>query len=346
MKRCLEDKILAIWQTRGIFSDLLQPLAYVYGFLAKKNTLKKAAKAWRAPVPVIVVGNIIVGGTGKTPVIIAICQALQNAGWQPGIISRGYGVNLKNQAHLSDQASDSNYLGDEPSLLHQATNAPVAVHPDRCFAAQTLLQAHPEIDILLSDDGLQHIALQRDIEIVVQDQRKIGNGRLIPAGPLREPASKLSQVDYIINNITGSTTQDLNTKQSNANIYMHLQPTIVKELYTGIELNWPAWLAANQTQTFNAIAGIGQPKRFFKMLQKAGLKLNKCLAVADHQTIARKTLNSLDQKKILITAKDAVKCAQPYDKRLLAVYVATVFNQNNWLHDLLFKLNNIKESKK
>lgn len=345
MRRWLEDKALAIWQTKGWLSNLLLPLAYIYGWFAKKNLQNKANKAWQAPVPVIVVGNIIVGGTGKTPVSIAICKALQNAGWQPGIISRGYGVTIKEQPHLSDYAIDSNYLGDEPSVLHQATSAPIAVHPDRCLAAKALLNAHPEIDVLLSDDGLQHLSLKRDIEVIVQDQRKTGNGRLIPAGPLREPASRLNSADYLINNFTGSTPPAVHDK-SYKNIYMYLQPTYIKHLSTGVQIDWQVWLTKNKKYIFHSVAGIGQPDRFFNMLLQAGLKLDKYWPVADHQKISFKLLNKLDQNNILITAKDAVKCDQPYDKRLITVYVETVFTNQNWLNDLLSRLNKLKESKK
>lgn len=350
MRRWLEDKILAVWQYKGLLSTLLLPLSYVYGFFAKRDLRKKAKNAWQAPVPVIVIGNILVGGTGKTPVSIAICQALQKSGWRPGIVSRGYGVHIKEQAHLSADSIASDYLGDEPSLLHEATKVPVAVHPNRSLAAKALLSRHPEIDVLISDDGLQHLALKRDIEIIVQDQRGIGNGRLIPAGPLREPADRLNHADYIINNTTGNSGADANGLKNNQssikNVFMYLKPSHVKHLSTDTVTTWDEWLIANKDKAFNAIAGIGQPARFFQMLELFGIRLANCLSVADHQKIGTKLLVSLDENDILITAKDAVKCAKPYDPRLKVVYAQTVFSDEIWLTDMLVKLSLIKESKK
>ncbi len=187
MSRRLEDLMLAIWSRRGVPSTLLLPLSWLYGRLSARRLRAGARTAWKAPVPVVVVGNILVGGTGKTPVTIAVCQALQARGWHPGIVSRGYGVTVGPEPRLSDAGGDAPRLGDEPALIHTATGAPVAVHPRRARAAATLLAAHPEVDVLIADDGLQHTALARDLELIVQDGRGVGNGRLLPAGPLREP---------------------------------------------------------------------------------------------------------------------------------------------------------------
>ena len=189
------------WQKRGVWAHLLWPvscLALVYVF-AKRRWYQQATKqVYRAPVPVVVVGNVYVGGVGKTPVVIALVQQLVSLGWTPGVISRGYGVKLGPAPRVGRGELDATSLGDEPALISEQTQAPVSVHPNRRLACQALLTAYPEVDIIVSDDGLQHLALARDLEILVQDERLSGNGWLLPAGPLREPASRLSTVDLVI----------------------------------------------------------------------------------------------------------------------------------------------------
>lgn len=343
MRSWLEPKLLSLWSSKNVLSDLLLPFSCLYGFIAQRNAIKKLKNSWRAPVPVIVVGNIMIGGTGKTPVTISLCKALQQSNWKPGIVSRGYGVKITNEPHLSDTDINSSYLGDEPSLIYQATKAPIAVHPERSKAAQALLKAHPEVNVLISDDGLQHVSLQRDIEIIVQDERLIGNGRLIPAGPLREPAARLNTVDYIVNNVSHLAFDKLQMNQSDTvkNVYMCLQAEYVTHLQTNKKINWPDWFALNKSNNHNAIAGIGQPNRFFEMLKQYGLKLDSCITVADHQAISRKTLDSLGKNNILITAKDAVKFQPPYDDRLFVVHVGSNFNDNKWLNHLFNKLSTL-----
>lgn len=349
MKRWLEDKTLDIWLNKGLLSTLLLPFSCVYRLISKIDLARKAKHAWQAPVPVIVIGNIIVGGTGKTPLCIAIIKALQQAGWHPGVVSRGYGVNIKEEPHSSDISTHSDYLGDEPSLIYQSTQAPISVHPNRSLAAQALLKSKPEINVLISDDGLQHLSLSRDIEIIVQDQRQIGNGRLIPAGPLREPANRLNQADYVISNLTGSDNNahfNHPEKPTTANIHMFLKPAYINHLYNDTNTDWHDWYQHKQYEEFNAIAGIGQPQRFFNMLKQAGIKLNKCLPVADHQKISEKLLANLGEANILVTPKDAVKCAKPYDKRLYAVHTELVFNNDKWLKNMLIRLESIASQKK
>lgn len=204
-RRTVEDLLLAVWLRRGPLSALLLPLSWLYGALSGWHLRRQQSRAWRAPIPVIVVGNLFVGGTGKTPVTLAICRQLQAGGWHPGIVSRGYGLTIGPSARLADDNGGADWLGDEPALLHQESGAPVAVHPIRTRAAQALLAAHPEVDVLLADDALQHRALARDLEIVVQDSRGTGNGRLLPAGPLREPVKRLASVDWLITNLDAGT---------------------------------------------------------------------------------------------------------------------------------------------
>ncbi len=189
------------WQKRGLWARLMWPFScLVLGYVWAKRVWyqSNSHRVYRAPVPVIVVGNLFVGGVGKTPVVIALVQQLLAMGYHPGVISRGYGVNVGPTPRLGQGKLEPRMMGDEPALISEQTAAPVSVHPNRRLACQALLQAYPQVDIIVSDDGLQHLALARDLEIIVQDQRQIGNGWLLPAGPLRESPSRLRTVALVI----------------------------------------------------------------------------------------------------------------------------------------------------
>jgi len=189
------------WQKRGLWARLLWPFScLVRGYVWVKRVWYQSDshRVYRAPVPVIVVGNLYVGGVGKTPVVIALVQQLLAMGYYPGVISRGYGVNVGPTPRVGQGEFEPQALGDEPSLISKQTHAPICVHPNRRLACQALLAAHPKVDVIVSDDGLQHLALARDLEIIVQDQRQIGNGWLLPAGPLRESPSRLHTVELVI----------------------------------------------------------------------------------------------------------------------------------------------------
>lgn len=340
MRHRLERFILKTWQTRGLISTLLLPLAFIYKLISGYNANKKSKSAWHCQVPVIVVGNIMIGGTGKTPVTVAICQYLQSKGWQIGVISRGYRATIKNKAHLSADDADSTYLGDEPALIHQTTGLPVAAHPQRIKAAQALLARHPETNLIIADDGLQHLALARDIEILVQDQRGTGNGRLIPAGPLREPATRLNHVDYIVNN---------NVKPSRINstqVFMQLEIHHLEHLATQKIYSLQQWQQQHQNQEITAIAGIGQPDRFFTMLQNNNIQLDQTIALGDHQAISPDLLGRLDPQTILVTSKDAIKYSRPYDARIWVVHAQAQFSQNDWLEQIHQRLLALQQTKK
>ncbi|WP_322994744.1 tetraacyldisaccharide 4'-kinase [Castellaniella sp.] len=336
-RRWLEDWLQTIWRSQGPVSTLLLPLARLYGAVSRQRMAQQARHAWRAPVPVIVIGNILVGGTGKTPVTQAVCQALLAHGHHPGLISRGYGSRIGTEPHLSDSHQDSNWLGDEPALLHAATGAPVAVHPQRALAARALLAAHPEIDVLIADDGLQHRALARDLEIIVQDSRGIGNGRLLPAGPLRELPARLTQANWLITHLAPhEANASLGSQPAGvAQITMRLQPDYLIQVSTQTRLSWPDWQARFGHEICHAAAGIGQPQRFFQMLRHAGLTLGQTLASPDHQAPDPAQLRALPPGPILITAKDAVKYTDPDDHRLWTVYPTPRFSDPNWLDALV-----------
>ncbi|GAA0218562.1 tetraacyldisaccharide 4'-kinase [Castellaniella daejeonensis] len=341
MSRRLEDLMLKAWSRRGGLSTLLLPLSWLYGLVAARRLRAQASVAWKAPVPVVVVGNILVGGTGKTPVTIAVCQALRSRGWRPGIISRGYGIDVGPKPRLSDDGAAADRLGDEPALIHASTGAPVAVHPRRVLAATALLSAHPDTDVLIADDGLQHTALARDLEIIVQDGRGIGNGRLLPAGPLREPPGRLAKADWLVTHLaagepmpSGPATSLPGTDPAPRAVVMRLQPESVAQLASGREQPWDAWQSGHGSTPCAAVAGIGRPERFFAMLRAAGITLSRTVRVPDHQAIPADTLRNLPAAPILITPKDAVKCAAPHDPRLWVVRAAPAFSDPCWLDDV------------
>ena len=197
----IEARIAREWQQRGPLAWAMTPLACVFGAVAFARRAAFALgwlKSVRIRVPVVVVGNVTVGGTGKTPTVIALVQALRSAGFTPGVVSRGYGAKIT-QPTLVTPTSNAAQAGDEPLLIARRTGAPVFVCPDRVAAAEALCNAHRDVDVIVSDDGLQHYRLERDAEIVVFDHRLGGNGFLLPAGPLREPLSRKRDATLINN---------------------------------------------------------------------------------------------------------------------------------------------------
>jgi tetraacyldisaccharide 4'-kinase len=208
----MKDLLQRQWQTGGWLSVLLTPLSWLTGAVVagKRGAYRKGWKqATRIDVPVIVIGNLYVGGTGKTPFLLATLEGLRARGWTPGVISRGYGAlafekDSANTPRTGQGQLDAALFGDEPALIAREASVPVAVHPRRALAAQALRRDFPSVNVIVSDDGLQHLALARDVEVIVQDARGVGNGRLLPAGPLREPASRQNTVDVIVTNLTGT----------------------------------------------------------------------------------------------------------------------------------------------
>jgi len=245
-------------------------------------------------VPVIVVGNISVGGTGKTPLVIWLVAYLRNAGWKPGIISRGYRGNAGDWPQLITRDSDPRVIGDEPLLIVRRSGTPVAVGPDRIKAARILLD-QSECDLIVSDDGLQHYPLERDIEIAVVDgQRRYGNGSCLPAGPLRDPIDRLKSVDLIV----------CNGDPENGEIAMGLCGEFAVNL---CHPEKKIALTEFIPKTCHAIAGIGNPQRFFDHLRGFGLQCDEH-AFPDHYTYRCEDLVFPDETPILMTEKDAVKC--------------------------------------
>ncbi len=290
------------WAKKGLFALLLSPFSFVFLCVSRYRAMH--AQPERLPVPVVVVGNIYVGGTGKTPVTIALARGLRKMGWHPGVISRGYGRKADG-VKLVGPNTDSSSSGDEPLLIARKTGLPVAVGRDRVEAGRLLLKSSPEIDIIISDDGLQHYALRRDVELCVIGAHGIGNGWVLPAGPLREPPSRLDSVDAIVLNATSAILETRTPRFAASSTLGRCT-----QLSTGKELTLEALRGQLEGKTFAAAAGIAVPTRFFAMLRARGFICEKTLELGDHFSFESNPFKDLDADCILITEKDAVKCRQ------------------------------------
>ncbi len=290
--------IARIWSGESPLWRLLLPLSWLYGLVSGMIRLLYRLglkRAWRAPVPVVVVGNLTAGGNGKTPVVIWLVEQLQRRGIRPGVVSRGYGGKAAHYPLLLTPETTTAEAGDEPVLIYQRTGAPVAVSPVRSDAVKALL-AEQAVDIIITDDGLQHYALARDKEIVVIDGvRRFGNGWWLPAGPMRERASRLKRVDAVI--VNGGVAKQ-------GEIPMRLHPGMAVNLLTGKRM------AVAQLPALVAMAGIGHPPRFFATLEQCGARLEKCVPLADHQALVAEQVDALSApgQTLIMTEKDAVKC--------------------------------------
>ena len=312
MRSFLEAVLLRAWSKRGALACLLWPVSKLFQLIIQFRLgllMLGYLKQTKLNVPVIVIGNIFVGGTGKTPLVIWLAQQLKQAGLMPGVISRGYGANAESILEVYPDSLASE-VGDEPLLIALRTQCPVMVGRDRVAAARALQLAHPAIDVIISDDGLQHYALARDIEIVMFDQRGLGNGWLLPAGPLREPASR--RRDFTILNAPAGADIDRNLAAIGKNpIRMQLVPADAYHL-SAPEQHMA--LAQMKGKRLIAAAGIGHPQRYFTMLRTAGLQFDE-LTLNDHHTFSVQSFRGIDADIILITEKDAVKCSQIADLR-------------------------------
>jgi tetraacyldisaccharide 4'-kinase len=285
------------WYTRSPWLLLLTPLSLLYRMVvgARRFAYRTGIKrSTRVSLPVIVVGNITVGGTGKTPLVAWLAGYLREKGYTPGIVSRGYGGTASHWPQQVRADSDPAVVGDEAVLLAATTGCPMAVAPDRVAAAQALVE-HGGCDIIISDDGLQHYALKRDIEIAVIDGvRRFGSGFLLPAGPLREPVRRLEQVDLVVVNGLGDGDEHRMTLQQ-GDAHNLLDPDSV------------CALQAFRSQPVHAVAGIGHPDRFFRSLEQAGLQLDTH-TFPDHYSFRPDDIRFGDGRPVIMTEKDAVKC--------------------------------------
>jgi tetraacyldisaccharide 4'-kinase len=300
--------LTSAWQRRGLLAWVLAPLSLIYTLvlaLRRRAYASGLLRSTRLSVPVIAVGNLYVGGTGKTPLTIEVVRALRQRGWVPGVVSRGYGRTGADarMVHGADVVAE---VGDEPLLIARSTGAPVAVAGSRVDAARTLLRAHAACDVLVADDALQHLRLARDIEVVVFDDRGFGNGWVLPAGPLREPPRRLRTVDAIV--LHRTSMSPVATVPCFA---MHT--ALGQEAYQlgdraqSISLHDLARRQQAAPMTITAAAGIGVPQRFFDMLRAAGLDIQP-LPLPDHYDYRESPFAADRADLVLITEKDAVKC--------------------------------------
>jgi len=295
------------WLKPSIWHLLLIPLSWIFGCI---STIRKALyefgwlKSLALSVPVIVIGNIHVGGTGKTPLVIWLAEQLKLAGYQPGIISRGYGGNVKQVTQVFAN-SNAQEVGDEPVLIVKRTNCPMFVNANRVLAGQALLDAYPECDVILSDDGLQHYRLQRNFEIAVVNASAMRNAKpwLLPAGSLRESIGRLLTVNAIVD-----------SSASDAEIHLKgLLPQVFNMQLFGDTFKSVVGSQSEKSardfigKQLIAIAGIGNPERFFNQLSGLGLQFERKV-FADHHAFSALDLAAFSGRTILMTEKDAVKC--------------------------------------
>lgn len=291
----------ALWRSRGVAAWLLWPLSLLFRLV---SALRRAAfsagllQAERLPVPVVVVGNIIAGGAGKTPLTLYLARALAARGWRPLIVTRGYGGRA-DAVHEVDARADVTESGDEPVLLARRSGLPVWVGRRRADAARAGLAAHPECDLVLCDDGLQHYALARDVEIAVLDRRGVMNGFHLPAGPLREPPARLRTVDAVVLNGLPTLPEGVRTA-----FCMRLHGECFHRLDRPEQQAAAADLAGLR---LHAIAGIGEPARFFDHLRALGLEF-VAHPFPDHHVYSAQDLAFPGCDALLLTEKDAVKC--------------------------------------
>lgn len=283
----------SVWyENRPLARTVLSPLSYLFCALAKQRRAKLSLDQQPFPVPIVVVGNITVGGTGKTPLVIWLIEQLRVAGFQPGVVSRGFG-GQQTDVKLVQAQDAAAEVGDEPLLIVQRTAVPLVVSKNRNAAISHLL-AQTACNIVISDDGLQHYRMHRDLEIAVVDgARRFGNGYCLPAGPLREKPERLQDCDFVVTN--GAARQGEYAMQIRGH---HLQALAGTELCP---------LSLFQGQRVHAVTGIGNPSRFFSSLKSAGLSLIEHV-FPDHHVFTANDLSFQDNLPILITEKDAVKC--------------------------------------
>ncbi|MFC1589719.1 tetraacyldisaccharide 4'-kinase [Pseudomonadota bacterium] len=326
-------RIDAYWYSQNPVAWLLLPAAALYCLLVFiRRVFFRAGifKCYKLSAPVIIVGNITVGGTGKTPLLIALCELLKSQGYKPGVISRGYGGDFDGERLVAD-SDRAELIGDEPCLIHARTGCPMVVGSNRVAAAKLLL-AESDCNIILSDDGLQHYRLQRDIEIaIVDNNRQFGNGFCLPSGPLREPVSRLRQVDIVVDHYSAAKTairEDNFTLKFSDAVSLKTNESMSLDDFRGAAVH--------------AVAGIGHPKRFFDQLSREGLDVIEH-ELPDHHKFTGDDLQFNDSLDVLMTEKDAVKC-QGFSADTLWYVPVTAELSKSFRQKLLSKANQLSAS--
>ncbi|GGH54535.1 tetraacyldisaccharide 4'-kinase [Comamonas phosphati] len=293
--------IRAAWRRRGLGAWLLWPLSVVYGVLQGWNARRLQGRAQQAGVPVIVVGNVIAGGAGKTPVTQAVVAHLRARGWKPGIVSRGYGRKTRD-CHEALPDSPAGEVGDEPALLARTTGVPVFVAAQRIAAARALRAQYPHVDVIVSDDGLQHLALARDVELCVFNDEGVGNGFLLPAGPLREPWPR--PVTATLH--AGQPPEPAGDAPAFA-LQRRLAPVARNARGEQLELAALAGKKGGGGVEVEAVAAVARPESFFAMLAEQGIVPTAIQALPDHYDFASFSRKLDVHKPLICTEKDAVK---------------------------------------
>ena len=300
VRSALQRLLTGAWTHRGLLACLLWPVSLLFGLLAAARRVMYQIgllKAGRVTVPVIVVGNVVAGGSGKTPVVIALVRHLQARGLRVGVISRGYGRRSKDCLEVLDSKPISD-VGDEPALIKRATTAPVFVAQRRLDAARSLLARHPQTEVIVCDDGLQHLGLHRDLEICVFDERGIGNGWLLPAGPLREHWPR--PADLVLHTGAQPAFSGFTAQRT-------LAPHALQADDSRIALDR---LTDETAKPLMAVAAIAKPEDFFAMLRARGLKLEQTVALPDHHDYSDWPNRAFEGYTLISTEKDAVKLWQ------------------------------------
>ncbi len=326
---------MGLWYASPWLAIPLLPFSLLFGAAVGARRLAyglRLRRQTRFRVPVLVVGNITVGGTGKTPLVIWLAHHLRGKGWRPGIVSRGYGGRARHWPQQVRPDSDPMVVGDEAVLLARRTGCPMCVAPDRVAAVRALLQ-HTDCDIVLSDDGLQHLPLGRDLEIAVVDGRRgLGNGWLLPAGPLREPASRLRRVDLVVSN--GFWREGVPVMEVAAARIVPL-----REGAGGVHA-----LSEAAGRRVHAVAGIGHPERFFELLRRHGLEVVPH-PFPDHHRFQARDLRFESDLPVLMTEKDAVKCRRFAGKNHWVVEI-DVKPDETFVHNLDLLLGEFRNGQK
>ena len=320
------------WYKKRLWLWILWPLSRLIEFLVKRRRnkyLQNLQLSWKPDIPLIVVGNIVVGGSGKTPFVIWLSKLLEDQGYKPGIVSRGYGSKSNQYPLIIDNDSRVADSGDEPLIIHRNTNRPVCVSPNRTEAVKKLLQ-ETDADIIISDDGLHHYKLNRDIEIIVFDGlRGIGNNLCLPAGPLREPLERTKDADFIV-----SSTKRLEIDEIHEDCLMTYKPLEWVRLSDNKRFpanDWPL------SRSVHAVAGIGNPSKFYNTLSSLGLNIMEH-SFPDHYQFKEEDLDFEDNHPILMTEKDAVRCMDMNNKNLWYLSIEAEIKDGDFKEDLLSKV--------
>lgn len=325
---------LTAWYGKSSWIYLLLPLSWLFGLISvvRKFILVKFLQV-EINVPVIIVGNISVGGTGKTPLIIELVKYLQKQGYKPGVVSRGYGGKAPSYPYLLNAQSTAAEAGDEPLLIYGATHCAVCVAPDRVAAAQQLVSAG--CTIILSDDGLQHYRLGRVLEIAVVDgQRLFGNQHLLPVGPLRESVSRLRSVDFIV--VNNAVSKEILSGYHHLHC-MKVQPFVWRKIATGQDV---PLANAEFVAPIHAVAGIGNPERFFKTLDSLSLSYY-ANTFPDHHKFCANDFSMYRNQTVVMTEKDAVKCLAFARPEWYSLIVSAHLNEHFW-QSFQHKLDSLK----